>query len=53
MRFIAHDPYADPALAAELGVELVGIEELFRESDFLSVSVPLGRGDAPPRRRDG
>ncbi len=41
MRFLAHDPWADPALARELGVELVDIETLFRESDFLSVSVPL------------
>jgi phosphoglycerate dehydrogenase-like enzyme len=41
LRFIAHDPYADPKLAAELGIELVGIEDLFRQSDFLSVSVPL------------
>lgn len=41
LRFIAHDPYIDPALARELGVELVGIEELFRRADFLSVSVPL------------
>lgn len=41
MSFIAHDPYQDPKLAAELGVELVGIEELFRRADFLSVSVPL------------
>ncbi len=41
MKFIAHDPYADPALAAELGVELVGLEELFRRSDVLSVSCPL------------
>ena len=41
MRFIAHDPYQDPKVAAELGVELVGLEELFRRSDFLSVSVPL------------
>ena len=41
MKFIAHDPYQDPKIAAELGVELVGIEELFRRSDFLSVSVPL------------
>ena len=39
--YIAHDPYADPALAAELGVELVDLEDLFRRSDFLSVSVPL------------
>lgn len=41
MTFIAHDPYADPALAAELGIRLVSLEDLFRESDFLSVSVPL------------
>jgi phosphoglycerate dehydrogenase-like enzyme len=41
MRFIAHDPYGDPKIAQELGVELVSIEELFRQSDFLSVSVPL------------
>ncbi len=41
MEFIAHDPFADPAVAAELGVELVGIEDLFRRSDVLSVSCPL------------
>jgi phosphoglycerate dehydrogenase-like enzyme len=41
MRFIAHDPFADPAVAAELGIELVGLEELFRRADVLSVSCPL------------
>jgi hypothetical protein len=41
MRFIAFDPYADPTVARELGVELVDLETLFRESDFLSVSCPL------------
>ena len=41
MKFIAHDPYADPRLAEELGVRLVGLEELFREADVLSVSCPL------------
>ncbi|MEO1091885.1 MAG: NAD(P)-dependent oxidoreductase [Pseudomonadota bacterium] len=41
MRFIAHDPFADPALASRLGVELVDLETLFRDSDFLSVSCPL------------
>lgn len=41
MRFIAHDPYVDPAAAKKLGVELVSSEELFRQADFLSVSVPL------------
>jgi phosphoglycerate dehydrogenase-like enzyme len=41
MTFIAHDPYADPKVAQELGVRLVGLEELFREADVLSVSCPL------------
>jgi len=41
MRFIAHDPYADPKLAADLGIELVGLEEAFRQADFLSVNCPL------------
>jgi D-3-phosphoglycerate dehydrogenase len=41
MTLIAHDPFADTAVAAELGVELVGLEELFRRSDVLSVSCPL------------
>ncbi|MCB2053898.1 MAG: hypothetical protein KDE35_06605 [Geminicoccaceae bacterium] len=41
MRFLAHDPYADGARAKELGVELVDLETLFRQSDFLSVSCPL------------
>ena len=41
MHLLAHDPFADEALARELGVELVSAEELFRRSDFLSVSIPL------------
>jgi phosphoglycerate dehydrogenase-like enzyme len=41
MRFIAHDPYADAKVAAELGVELVSLEEVFRRSDVVSVNCPL------------
>src|SRR3954470_9198077 len=41
MRLIAHDPYVDPGKAKALGAELVDIETLFREADFLSISVPL------------
>jgi len=41
MKFIAHDPFADAKVMAELGVDLVGIEDLFRQSDVLSVSCPL------------
>ena len=41
LKFIAHDPYADKQVAAELGIELVGLEDLFKRADILSISVPL------------
>jgi D-3-phosphoglycerate dehydrogenase len=41
MKLVAHDPFADPRLAAELGVELVPLEEVFRRADIVSVSCPL------------
>jgi len=41
MRFIAHDPYADARVAAELGVELTGLDEVFRRSDIVTVNCPL------------
>jgi D-3-phosphoglycerate dehydrogenase len=41
MRFIAHDPYADRAIAAELGVELVDLMTVFKEGDFVTVNCPL------------
>ena len=41
MKFIAHDPFADREVAADLGIELVGLEEVFRRADVLSVSCPL------------
>ena len=41
MRFIAHDPYADPALAAELDVTLTDLDTVFREGDFVCVNCPL------------
>jgi D-3-phosphoglycerate dehydrogenase len=41
MNFIAHDPAVDPAFAAEIGVRLVDMETLFRDSDFLAVNCPL------------
>jgi D-3-phosphoglycerate dehydrogenase len=44
MRFIAHDPYADPKVAAELGVELVALDEVFRQADILCVNCPLSEG---------
>ncbi len=41
MNFIAHDPYVSEADAAALGVTLVDLETLFRDSDFLTVNLPL------------
>jgi phosphoglycerate dehydrogenase-like enzyme len=41
MRCIAHDPFVSVEQARALSVELVDIETLFREADFLSISVPL------------
>lgn len=37
MRILAHDPYADADRARELDVELVDLEPLLRESDFVSL----------------
>jgi D-3-phosphoglycerate dehydrogenase len=40
VRLIAYDPYVQPARAASLGVRLVGLDELLRESDFISIHLP-------------
>jgi D-3-phosphoglycerate dehydrogenase len=41
MRFIAHDPYVDATHFAALGVEPVGLEEVFRRADIVAVACPL------------
>jgi D-3-phosphoglycerate dehydrogenase len=41
MKFIAHDPFADRKVADSLGVRLVDLETVFRESDFVTVNCPL------------
>jgi D-3-phosphoglycerate dehydrogenase len=41
MRVVAHDPYASPERAASSGVELVSLETLLAEADFISVHTPL------------
>ncbi|MFE0447675.1 hydroxyacid dehydrogenase [Streptomyces fungicidicus] len=38
---LLHDPFVDEAGAAELGVRNVGLAELFRRSDTVSVHTPL------------
>ena len=37
---IAYDPYVQPARAAQIGVRLVPLDELMRESDFITVHLP-------------
>ena len=41
MNLIAHDPYIDPSTAQSVNVELRDLETVFRESDFLTLNVPL------------
>jgi len=41
MRVLAYDPYISTDVAAKLGVELASLDELFRESDFISLHTPL------------
>lgn len=40
MRVIAYDPFVTPEHAAELGAELMGLDELLASSDYLSIHVP-------------
>ncbi|MFE1513829.1 phosphoglycerate dehydrogenase [Corynebacterium bovis] len=37
---IAYDPYVSPARAAQLGIELVGLEELVSRADFVTIHLP-------------
>ena len=41
MTLIAHDPFVSAAVAREAGIKLVSTEELFAESDYLSLHVGL------------
>jgi len=41
MKLIAHDPFISTEHAANLQVELVSLDELLRESDFITLHIPL------------
>lgn len=41
MRVLAYDPYFPPARAHALGVPLVDLEDIWAESDFISLHAPL------------
>ena len=40
VELIAYDPYVAPARAAQLGIELVDLDELLRRSDAMSIHLP-------------
>jgi D-3-phosphoglycerate dehydrogenase len=41
MKVVASDPYVSPQVAADLGVELVGLEVLYAQADYISLHVAL------------
>ena len=41
LRLLATDPYVEPERAESLGVQMVPLETLFRESDYISLHCPL------------
>jgi len=41
LRVTAHDPYVDPSAATECGASLVGLDDLLREADYVSLNLPL------------
>ncbi|HET8604649.1 MAG TPA: phosphoglycerate dehydrogenase [Marmoricola sp.] len=40
MHVLAHDPYVQAGRAAQMGVRMVGLDELLEQSDFLTVHLP-------------
>lgn len=41
MKLIAYEPFPDKTFAAEHGIKLVPLEQVFREGDFVSLHIPM------------
>lgn len=41
MHILAYDPFVTEERAADLGIKLASLDEIFRESDFITVHTPL------------
>ncbi|NPB08772.1 MAG: phosphoglycerate dehydrogenase [Thermodesulfobacteria bacterium] len=41
MRVIAYDPYVNPEQAEKMGIEIMSLDELLPQADFITVHVPL------------
>ncbi len=39
-KIVAYDPYVSPAKAAQLGIELLSLDEVLQRADFISVHLP-------------
>ncbi|MEV0333277.1 phosphoglycerate dehydrogenase [Nocardia sp. NPDC050717] len=39
-KIVAYDPYTSPARAAQLGIELLSLEEVLERADFISIHLP-------------
>jgi len=40
MDVLGHDPYLEPSNAEGIGIKMVGLEDLFRQADFVTIHVP-------------
>jgi len=43
MNVIAHDPFISPEVAEKMGVKMVSMDELYANSDFITVHSPLAK----------
>lgn len=43
MNVIAHDPFISPDVAEQMGVKLVSLDELYANSDFITIHSPLAK----------
>src|SRR5260370_2146386 len=41
MRIVGYDPYASEEYATSLHIDLMDLESLYKESDFVSLHIPL------------
>ena len=51
MQVHAYDPFVSPEQARLLGIELVGLDQIFRNSDFICLHTPLTEAHARSRER--
>src|SRR5665213_1951374 len=41
MKIVASDPYANPKIAADLGVSLVSLDQLYAQSDYITLHMAI------------